>query len=416
MVRFQLGYGNSVQEVEVPGANYLTVMRPKTIRREGSEAEVVEKALLCPIASSRLSQLARPGEKVAIITSDITRPMPSYKVLPGVLKELRSAGVSLADVTVIFGLGCHRGQSEAEMRRLVGDAVYDSVRCEDSAPDDCVYLGRTARGTPVEISRNAASADRRVALGNIEYHYFAGYSGGAKALLPGAASRAAIQANHSHMIESAAAAGRLEGNPVREDIDEVLRFCPLDFILNVVLDERKEIVRAVAGHPIKAHRAGCEFLDELCASPMEKRADIVIASQGGAPKDMNLYQTQKALDNAKYAVREGGVIILVGACGEGLGERVFERWMLDSPSPESMIERIAGDFQLGGHKAAAIALTLRQAEVYLVSDMAPALVEKIFLRPFATAREALDEALRRLGPRAKVLVMPYAGATLPVIK
>mgnify|MGYP000954768987 FL=1 len=279
--------------------------------------------------------------------------------------------------------------------------------------DDCVHIGLTARGTPVDIVRTVAAADRRICLGNIEYHYFAGYSGGAKAIMPGCSTREAIQHNHSHMTEDSACAGKIHDNPVREDIEEAAKMVGVDFILNVVLDENKQIIHAVAGDVTEAHREGCAFVDRLYATGIQRRADIVVVSQGGAPKDINLYQTQKALDNAKHAVRDGGVIILVGACQEGLGERVFEKWMTSAATPGDMIERIRTDFQLGGHKAAAIAMVLKRADIYLVSRMEADFVKSIHLEPFATAQAALDRATERLGPNASVIVMPYGGSTLP---
>ena len=200
------------------------------------------------------------------------------------------------------------------------------------------------------------------------------------------------------------------------DIEAAIAFCPIDFIVNVVLDAHKAIIYAAAGDFIKAHRDACRFLDTLYQKEIDTLADIVIVSQGGAPKDLNLYQTQKALDNAKHAVRPGGIIILVGACNEGLGEEVFERWMLDAASPDALIERIQKDFQLGGHKAAAIALTLKRADIYLVSEMEPDFVKSIFLEPFSNVQLALDHAFETLGPHASVLVMPYGGSTLPVKK
>lgn len=285
----------------------------------------------------------------------------------------------------------------------------------DSDPSDCVHLGTTAAGTPVDITRAVAEADRRICLGNIEYHYFAGYSGGAKAIMPGVSTRDAIQSNHAMMVRPEACAGALDTNPLRMDIEEAGRLCGIDFIVNVVLSEHKEIIRAVAGHPVQAHREGCKFLDRLYLKELPQGADIVLVSQGGAPKDLNLYQTQKALDNARHAVNPGGVIILIGSCKEGLGERVFEEWMTQSESPAAMIERIGRDFQLGGHKAAAIAMTLEKADVYLVSDLAPDFVRSIFLTPQPTAQAALDAAFEKLGPDATVLAMPYGGSTLPRI-
>ena len=192
------------------------------------------------------------------------------------------------------------------------------------------------------------------------------------------------------MVRPDACAGNLDTNPVRRDIEEAAAMCGIDFILNVVLGEHKEILRAAAGDVTAAHRELCAFLDTIYLNELDRPADIVIVSQGGAPKDLNLYQTQKALDNARHAVREGGVIILVGSCREGLGERVFEQWMTSSPSPEYMIERIGRDFQLGGHKAAAIAITLRKARIFLVSELEDEFVRSIFLTPQPSAQRALD--------------------------
>lgn len=357
----------------------------------------------------------KPGEKIAVVTSDITRPMPTYKVMPALLDELYAAGVKGEDITLVFALGSHRKHTGEERKHLAGERAWSEIACVDSDPADCVRMGVTAAGTPVDITRVVAEADRRICLGNIEYHYFAGYSGGAKAIMPGASTRDAIQSNHAMMVRPEACAGALETNPLRMDIEEAGAVCGIDFILNVVLSEHKEIIRAVAGHPVKAHRAGCAFLDALYLKELPQGADIVLVSQGGAPKDLNLYQTQKALDNARHAVNPGGVIVLIGSCKEGLGERVFEEWMTKSASPQAMIERIGRDFQLGGHKAAAIAMTLEKADVYLVSDLEPEFVRSIFLTPQPSVQEALNKAFEKLGPKATVLAMPYGGSTLPRI-
>jgi len=415
-MRLEIGLGTSPQAVEIPDANLLGVLEPNEVEVSGKGVQVVVDALQKPIGTPKLSEMVKSGEKIVVITSDVTRPVPSYKIIPAILDELWLAGARPGDVTVVFALGSHRKQTPDEMKKLVGEAVYKKVRCVDGDPADFVRMGQTKLGTPVDIVRVVAEADFRIGVGNIEYHYFAGYSGGAKAIMPGVSTRAAIQSNHSRMVLPEAAAGKLEGNPVRMDIEEAIEYCPLDFIVNVVLDEHKEMIHAVAGHYIKAHREGCKFLDRLYRKEIAERADIVIASQGGAPKDLNLYQTQKALDNAKHAVKDGGVIILAGSCKEGLGEEVFEEWMTKSKTARSMIDRIQKDFQLGGHKAAAIALVLEHSDIYLVSEMKPEFVESIFLKPFVTVQAALDAAFSKLGGGASVLVMPYGGSTLPVEK
>ena len=412
-MKLDFGYGTGVQTVEIPDKNLLGVLTANDIQHELGGEAAVRAVLAAPIGAKRLRELAKPGQKIAIIASDISRPVPSYEILPAVLDELTAAGCRDEDVTVVFALGSHRHHTEAEKRKLAGSAVFERVRCEDSDPDDCVHLGTTSAGTPVDITRRVAEADLRICTGNIEFHYFAGYSGGAKAIMPGVSTPAAIQANHRMMVSESACAGRLDGNPIRADIEEAGRICGTDYIVNVVLDEHKHIVHAVAGDAILAHRAGCAYLDKMYRKPIPQRADIVLVSQGGAPKDANLYQVQKALDNAKHAVKKGGTIVLVGSCREGLGEKVFEEWMLSAPTAHSLIERIGREFRLGGHKAAAIAMVLENADIYLVSELEPDFVKSVFLVPFGNVQQAFDAAMEKQGTHAKVLVMPYGGSTLP---
>ena len=415
-MKLTFGFGAGVQEVIVPDENLLGVLTANQVSPGlTGEAEVL-RALREPIGSLPLGQIVKPGEKIAIVTSDITRPMPTYKVMPALLDELYAAGVKKEDITLVFALGSHRNHTPEEQKKLAGERAYSEIRCVDSDPEDCILLGTTAAGTPVEITRVVAEADRRICLGNIEFHYFAGYSGGAKALMPGVSTRAAIQANHSMMVLPQCCAGALETNPLRMDIEEAGNITGIDFILNVVLSEQKEILKAVAGDAVAAHRAGCAYLDTLYSKPIAQKADIVLVSQGGAPKDLNLYQTQKALDNAKHAVKDGGVIILIGSCKEGLGEHTFEAWMREAEKPADLIARIRSQFRLGGHKAAAIAMVLENADIYLVSEMEEDLVRTAFLTPKASAQQALEDAFQKLGPSATVLAMPYGGSTLPKLK
>ena len=414
-MQLTFGIGKGTQSVEVPDKNLVGILHANEVETEFRGEDEVKRALASPIASPKLRDIVKAGEKIAVVTSDITRPMPTWKVMPALLDELYAGGVKPEDITLVFALGSHRKQTEEEKRHLAGDRAYEEIRCIDGDASDCVHMGVTSRGTPVDVVRTVAEADRRICLGNIEYHYFAGYSGGYKAIMPGISTRDAIQNNHSMMVRDDARAGAIEDNPLRMDIEEAGRICVVDFIVNVVLDEHKEIICAVAGDPVKAHREGCAFLDRIYLKEIPAAADIVLVSQGGAPKDLNLYQTQKALDNARHAVKQGGVIVLIGSCKEGLGERVFEEWMTTSPTAESMIERIRRDFQLGGHKAAAIAMTLQKADIYLVSDLEDDFVRSIFLTPQPDVQTAFDRAMEKMGPGATVLAMPYGGSTLPRI-
>jgi nickel-dependent lactate racemase len=217
------------------------------------------------------------------------------------------------------------------------------------------------------------------------------------------------------MAHPAATTGQIEGNPVRAGIEEGAAMLGVDFVLNVVVDEEQRVVAAVAGDATAAHRRGCQYVAERVMVPLEEPADIVLVSAGGYPKDINLYQAQKALDNAARAVRDGGIIILVAECREGFGNETFEDWMMEGRSPGQVLERLQQEFVLGGHKAAAIAKVLKRAQVSLVSRMQPASLHRCGLVPFNAVDQALEEALAEIGPEARVIVLPEGGSTVPVL-
>lgn len=409
-MRICLPYGQDRLEIELDdAAQRVTVLEPA---RHASDP--IGLALAAPIGSPPLHRIVRPGQSVVIVTSDITRPCPSWLMLPPVLDELMRGGIAEQDITVVLALGTHRPHTEAERERLVGSQVMARVRCIDSDPTRTVRVGVTRRGTPVEVFEPVVQADVRVALGNVEPHYFAGYSGGAKALVPGVCSAETIRHNHAMMVEAGAQIGVLEGNPVREDIEEAAAMIGLDFILNVIVNSAHEVVLAAAGHPVEAHHWLCRALDYQSKVAIEQPADVVIVSAGGAPKDMNMYQAQKALDNAAAAVRPGGVIVWVAECPEGFGNTTFEQWMLDA-SADEILARIQQDFVLGGHKAAAIARVQKQATLLLVSALPPEIVRQAGMQPYGDLQTALQAALKQAGPDAHVIVMPEGAAVLPSV-
>lgn len=414
-MKLSIGFGKKPQDLELPDHMVMGILETNKVELGLTGIDEVIRALHNPIGTPELKNIITPGEKIVIITSDITRPVPSYKVIPPIIEELNNIGVQNDDITIVFALGSHRPHTEEEMISLVGEELFNKIKCIDSDVNDFVHLGTTDAGTPIDIFTPVAEADRVICVANIEYHYFAGYSGGAKSVMPGVSTSNAIQTNHSKMVLPDARAGKVEGNPVRDDLEEAIGSRPIDFIVNVVLDEKKEIVYAVAGDFIKAHRVGCEFLDSIYKKELREKADIVVVSQGGAPKDINLYQTQKALDNAKHAVKDGGIIVLVGSCIEGFGSKIFESWMTEATEPEDLVTRIKENFVLGGHKAAAVALVLEKARIFLVSEMDDEVVRSIFMEPYKTVQEAFDHAVEILGDDAKVLIMPYGGSTLPVV-
>ena len=415
MVNVEIKYGKGKLQFELDEKNYMGTLLPNEIDCDSVDEEEVRRALENPIGSKRLREIVNPSDRVVIVTSDITRPMPSYRVLPAVMEELALGGVDEENITIILALGSHRSHTEEEKKSLVGEKVWNSgVKIIDSDMNQCLRLGFCKNGTPIDIFEPVVSADKRICLGNIEFHYFAGYSGGNKAIMPGVSSHDAIQANHSNMVKPGAYAGNITTNPVRQDIEEITDFISIDFIVNVVLDDRKRIVKAVAGHHVEAHRVGCRVLDEMYKISLKERADIVILSPGGFPKDINLYQSQKGLDNAKHAVKDGGILIWCASSAEGFGEKTFEQWMTNK-SPKEMIDEIKTNFQLGGHKAAAIAMVLEKAQIYMVSDLPADLIKSINLIPFESLQNAVDVAIQELGENVKVLVLPESGSTLPIV-
>ena len=415
MVCVELPYGRSLVQADLPAQNLLCISTPRPVRHGVDEIALLGDALAHPIGTERLRDMARPGQRVTIITSDLTRPCPSDKMLPAALDELAAAGLLDSDITIIAALGLHRSMTEPELEMMAGPDAYRRVSVINHDPADTLRLGITSYGTPVELFRSAVEADLRVCLGNLEFHYFAGYSGGAKAILPGCASRATINANHRMMVHMQALAGQIAGNPVRADLEEGVAMLGCDFILNVIVDEGHHITEAVAGDVIAAHRQGCEMVARRGKVSLPARADIVLVSAGGYPKDVNLYQAQKALDNAAYGVRDEGIIILVAECSEGFGNGTFEVWLREADSPDELLARIAAQFVLGGHKAAAVGSVMKRAAVYLVSDMPAETVSECGMRPFTRVDDAVGTALAEMGQSARIAVMPQGGSVLPAV-
>lgn len=415
-MKVSLKYGEKQLQLEVP--DHTELLSPKTeFPSVDDPFGEVRRALDNPIASPTLTQVVEnmKPRKIAILVSDLTRPSPSHIIVPPILEELNRAGVKREQIKIVFGLGFHRKMSEEEMKKAVGEEVFERYECINHDIDNCVYIGETSRGTPVEVFRPVIESDLIIATGNLELHWFVGYSGGYKALLPGVCSKRTIEKNHSLMLSENAIAGNIN-SPVRLDIEEAGAMTNVRFIVNVVLNSKKQIVKAVAGHPIAAHREGVKYIDAMYKVPIAKKYDVVIASCGGFPKDINLYQAQKGLDNASHAVKDDGTIVLVAECREGFGERTFEEWMRKAKSPDEPLQWIRSNFVLGGHKAVGFCRVLKKADIFLCSSMDENVVREIFMTPFIDPQRAIDAALEKHGKSASVLLMPYANSTLAMLE
>jgi nickel-dependent lactate racemase len=277
--------------------------------------------------------------------------------------------------------------------------------------DSVQQVGITRRGTKVSVNPLLLDADFVLAIGNVDVHYFAGYTGGYKAVIPGLAGKETIERNHSLMTLPNAEPGVVELNPVREDIEEAGQLTGLRYVVDVVLDERRRIVSSYAGDPISALRAAIKIVDDLVKVPVKEPADIVVASAGGYPRDINLYQAHKAIENASHAVKTGGTIILLAECREGFGNTTFETWMTNASGLDEIGERLSKQFILGAHKAFALSKIAKRAKIIVASNKLQA--NSIILKTFKRPQDAMTEAWHSHGKDASILLMPYAMNTLP---
>ena len=412
-MQLEFGYGNGVQTVELPQENLLGVLHAAPIEHERRGTDAVSWALAHPIGSAPLHQLARPGQRITIVTSDITRPLPSYQILPGVLDELYRAGVRPEDITVVLALGSHRRHTPEEVIRLVGRECYETVRCVDSDAADCIHLGDTAHGTPVDITRAVAEADFRICLGNIEFHYFAGYSGGRKSILPGICGKKTVQDNHARMVEILDHMPPIRENPISLEMIEAARKVGVNFVFNAVMNADNQVVRLVAGDLVEAWYEAVDTSSSMYEIPFTEPVDIAVSSACGYPRDVNWYQAQKAIDHADKIVKPGGTIIVCGECRDGYGNKVFEEWMKKKLPPEEVMREIRAHFVLGGHKAFAFAKVASEKKLVLVSSMNAEDTATLYGTKAASVQEAFDQAVAAC-PDASIAIMPEGGLTLPV--
>jgi len=284
---------------------------------------------------------------------------------------LHQIGIKKENTIFIIATGIHRSNSPEEIKEMFGEDIFSNYKfinhdCDDPHLKD---LGNLKSGNKLWVDPITSDIDFIITTGVIVPHYFAGFSGGRKSILPGICGRKTIEANHSRMVHADSRAGNLKGNPVHQEMQEAAEKVGVDFNINVVTDEHYEIIEIVAGELFASWQQGVEICKQIYICPIEKKADVVIASAGGYPKDINVYQAQKALNNAYQAIKPGGTIILLAECYEGYGEPTFEKWVEEANSPDDIIERLNKKFILGGHKAYGIAKLTKEVEVILISSL-----------------------------------------------
>lgn len=413
-MQIRLPYGTSYLETTIPDERIAGILTLDSFTPEKNSLEIVQDALANPIESPSLHELASRAQKIVIVTSDHTRPLPSKLTLPFILREIRQGNPS-AEITILVATGLHRAPTHQEMEDKFGAEIVDRERFVIHNADDYSTLVRMEdlpSGAPFWVNRLAMEADLLLSEGFIEPHFFAGYSGGRKSILPGISGRETILVNHSagFIDHPNTQSGTIQGNIFHQDMEHAAHQAGLKFILNVTLDEEKNIIGAFAGHPEKAFAQGVEFTEKL-TKLTSKRAEIVLTSNGGYPLDQNLYQAVKSMRTAEYVTKKGGVIITAASCIDGIGGETFHRMLINPGGASAILEEIRATeptaTDLDQWQVQILVRILLEYKVIVVTEgVEPRVLQSMGLDCATTLDEALAKAYAYTSLDAKVVVIP----------
>ena len=426
MTEYPFKYGNTQYHFEIESGDLLHILKPRHRDPIINIEEKCIEALEAPVGKLPLSQIIRPGENVLLIVSDITRAwIRTNQFLIHIINYLNNLGIPDQDISVLIALGTHRSSTEEEKKLIVGDEIYNRVEiydhdCFDS--EQLTYLDTSSAGTPIYIHKRVLAADRVILTGGIVFHLFAGFGGGAKGMVPGVAGLDTIQHNHRLTFYEGESAGlnpdacsnKIEGNPMRQDITEICRKVNPDFLFNAVLDAEGNFIEFVAGDFEAAWLKGCDTIRQLYGIEVKEKADLIIASAGGYPKDINLYQSVKTMDNCIFGGKENSVIVLLAECSDGLGADEFLEWF-QYDTLEKMEAALKHNFTVPGYAAYKAAYVANYRKLILVSSLEEDTVRRLGFIPSKSAEEALSLAYSFVKKHPKITLMPYGANTLPIL-
>jgi len=413
-----LKYGNKKITVNLADKNISGVLSANKTMPLKNPVSKLEELLERPInIDGSLDGIVKhkKPKRILIIVNDITRPTPYNIILPPLLVKLEEAGVKKEDITFMIATGAHRGNTRDENIEIFGEELVSSSYnfINHSCDDNFIDLGRLASGNRLLINSIIRKVDFIITTGVIVPHYIAGFSGGRKSILPGICGKETIENNHSNMVNPNAITGNLMENPVHEEMIEAAQRVGVDFNINVVTDESGDIVDIVAGELEGSWKKGVEICKNTYFVPIKQKSEVVIVSAGGYPKDINVYQAQKALDNAYQAVKPGGTIVLIAECIEGIGNTICDNWIEEANSIEDIEERLKKHFVLGGHKAYAIAKVAKEAEIIFISSLKEEKVKKLFMKPMENIDSAINYVRKKHGDNFKSYIIPSASTLVP---
>ncbi|MBU0462810.1 MAG: nickel-dependent lactate racemase [Proteobacteria bacterium] len=379
----------------------------------GDENKNIKAAINTPINSKSFKDFLRDAKKVLVIVNDATRPTPTKKILEFIFDDLKQTNFNF-----IIATGAHRGPSQEEYLQIFGsyyEKIKDRIIVHDArAEKDMVFLGKSTNGTQMFVNKAGVEADKIIIISSVEPHYFAGYTGGRKSFLPGIAGYKTIEQNHKLALAPKAKALALDGNPVHEDMMDAIKTMKQDiFSIMTVLDKHHKVYATCCGHINDSFYAAIDRANEVFAAPLKEKVDIVV-SVVKFPQDIDLYQAQKGIDNAKLALKKNGILILVAKCRCGIGGKAFAELLGSSDTPQAALETIEKKYVLGYHKAAKMAEICLWAQIWGVTDIPPAVISKLFIKPFSNLQTALDQALEEKGRNSSILFLMDGGLTVPL--
>lgn len=392
MTKIQIPYGSKLMDVDIEGKLLDTDSKDSRSKGDSKDKDVIKYALENPIGTKRLSEIvnAKKNGKIIIVVDDHTRDAPTEKMLDALTEEMGEEHKER--VTLLVACGTHAPPTEEELKRILRKQFYQfNVLIHDCDAKDLVHLGTTSRGTPVVLNKNYVEADIKVLTGDITLHYYAGFGGGRKSILPGISSRETIKKNHALLVDDHARTANIENNPVHLDMSEAASFARPDFVINTVADASGNLVDAYAGEMNAVFLKGAEVAKDLFCRETGDLFDVLVVSAGGFPKDRNLYQATKAVENCYRAVIPGGKFILVAECQEGIGDVYFEDWMNEYATYEEVEDAIRTDFVLGGHKAFYMRKAMKRVHLSIVSELNTHVLNRWGINTYKSIWEAVEK-------------------------
>ena len=389
MTNIQIPYGSRLIDVDIEG-KLLDLEGVDKSNGNAKNYDVIRHALRNPIGTNRVREIVdtKKSAQIVIVVDDHTRDAPTQRMLEAVTKEI-GAGHK---INLLVACGTHASPEEEDLKRILGKFYSRfEVNIHDCDAKDLVYLGTTSRGTPVTLNRTYVDADIKILTGDISLHYYAGFGGGRKSILPGISSREAIKKNHALLVDEHARTANLSDNPVHQDMTEAASLAPPDFVINTVADASGNLVDAYAGDMNSVFLKGAEVAKDFYLHEISTLFDVLIVSAGGFPKDRNLYQATKAIENCYRTIVPGGELILVAECREGLGDPYFENWMNEYTSYEETEDAIKNNFVLGGHKAFYIRKAMKRVHLSIVSKLNTHILNGWGIKAYESIWDAFEE-------------------------